>query len=231
MVEEIIGRLPGLTEAKIRRLEDEIRRERQRRASSAGGGGEGALLVQEGATVPVSEVLEYRPDEDGYLQLELRRYIRRNGSARERGSFWYWKYHEGGSVRSSTWARLATRRALWPPSSHNLQGSRLLPWPDSAQDTKRQRGAVRAWKKVRTMVAFTRHGGQPRARRKFGGVPFSGGNKPDNPHRFSQKYISSTKSNFAFCATSSCRKPDYEKHDCPDLPTFMTPSCSGERAR
>jgi hypothetical protein len=88
MVEEIIGRLPELTGAQIGRLEDEIRRERQRRASSAGGG--------EGAALPLTEVLEYRPHEDGYLQLELRRYIRRDGSARERGPYWYFQFHEGG---------------------------------------------------------------------------------------------------------------------------------------
>src|SRR5215217_2192983 len=45
---------------------------------------------------PVTEVLEYRPYEDGYLQLELRRYIRRDGSARERGPYWYFQFHEGG---------------------------------------------------------------------------------------------------------------------------------------
>jgi len=32
------------------------------------------------------------PHEDGYLQLELRRYVRRDGSARERGPYWYWKF-------------------------------------------------------------------------------------------------------------------------------------------
>jgi hypothetical protein len=36
------------------------------------------------------------PHEDGYLQLELRRYIRRDGSARERGPYWYFQFHEGG---------------------------------------------------------------------------------------------------------------------------------------
>ena len=45
---------------------------------------------------PVTEVLEYRPYEDGYLQLELRRYIRRDGSSRERGLYWYFQFHEGG---------------------------------------------------------------------------------------------------------------------------------------
>ena len=95
MVEEIIGRLPNLTGAQLGRLEDEIRRERRRRATSAGGGEEASPLG-EGAAPPVTEVLEYRPYEDGYLQLELRRYIRRDGSARERGPYWYFQFHEGG---------------------------------------------------------------------------------------------------------------------------------------
>jgi hypothetical protein len=44
----------------------------------------------------LTEVLEYRPFEDGYLQLELRHYVRRDGSARERGPYWYFQCHEGG---------------------------------------------------------------------------------------------------------------------------------------
>jgi hypothetical protein len=68
VVEEIIGRLPELTGAQIARLEDELRRERQRRTSSAGGG-QDAAHVQECAAPLVTEVLEYRPHEDGYLQL------------------------------------------------------------------------------------------------------------------------------------------------------------------
>ena len=75
-----------------------IRRERQRRASSAGGERD-TTRVQESAKLPVTEVLEYRPHEDGYLQLELRRYVRRDGSARERGPYWYFQYHEGGKRR------------------------------------------------------------------------------------------------------------------------------------
>jgi len=95
MVEEIIGRLPELTGAQLGRFEDELRRERQRRASSEGGG-QNAPCIQEGAAPPLTEVLEYRPHGDGYLQLELRRYIRRDGSARERGPYWYFQFHEGG---------------------------------------------------------------------------------------------------------------------------------------
>jgi hypothetical protein len=98
VVEEIIGRLPELTGAQIARLEDELRRERQRRASSVGGG-QDAPHLQEDAAPSVTEVLEYRPHEDGYLQLELRRYIRRDGSSRERGPYWYFQFHEGGKRR------------------------------------------------------------------------------------------------------------------------------------
>jgi hypothetical protein len=79
--------LPELSGSQLGRLEDELRRERQRRASSAGGG-QGAPH-QDGAAPPLTEVLEYRPHEDGYLQLELRCYIRRDGSSRERGPYWY----------------------------------------------------------------------------------------------------------------------------------------------
>jgi hypothetical protein len=95
VVEEIIGQLSELTESQLGRLEDEIWRERRRRASSAGGG-EDAPHLQEDTAPPVTEVLEYRPHEDGYLQLEQRRYIRRDGSSRERGPYWYFQFHEGG---------------------------------------------------------------------------------------------------------------------------------------
>jgi len=95
VIEEIIGRLPDLSGSQLGRLEDALRRERRRRASLAGGG-QDAPRIQEGAAPPVTEVLEYRPHEDGYLQLELRRYIRRDGSARERGPYWYFQFHEGG---------------------------------------------------------------------------------------------------------------------------------------
>ena len=98
MVEEIIGQLPYLTESQLGRLEDEIRRERQRRASSEGRG-EGASQVHERTAPPLTEVLEYRPHEDGYLQLELRRYVRRDGTTRERGPYWYFQFHEGGKRR------------------------------------------------------------------------------------------------------------------------------------
>ena len=74
--------------------------------------------MPEGTSPPLTEVLEYRPHEDGYLQLELRRYIRRDGSTRERGPYWYFQYHEGGKRRklylgktSDPESTLATKRS------------------------------------------------------------------------------------------------------------------------
>jgi hypothetical protein len=64
VVEEIIGRLPELTGTQIARLEYGLRHERRRRASA--GGGKDAPH-HEGAALPVTEVLEYSPYEDGYL--------------------------------------------------------------------------------------------------------------------------------------------------------------------
>jgi hypothetical protein len=98
VVEEIIGRVPYLTESQLGRLEDEIKRERLRRTSSEGGG-QHAPQIHEGTAPLVTEVLEYRPHEDGYLQLELRHYTRRDGSSRERGPYWYFQFHEGGKPK------------------------------------------------------------------------------------------------------------------------------------
>ncbi len=132
MVEEIIGRLPELSGAQLARLKDVLRRERWRRwgPSATAGGGD--------AAAPVTEVLEYRPHEDGHLQLELRCYVRRDGSARERGPYWNFQFHEGGKrKRSSTSARPATRRALWSPSGQSPQASRVcLSCPSSTLFTE-----------------------------------------------------------------------------------------------
>ena len=81
----------------------------------------------------VTEVLEYRPYEDGYLQLELRRYIRRDGSARERGPYWYFQYHEGGKRRKLYLGKTSDPESTWPPSGQSPWGSRSLRWPGSAR--------------------------------------------------------------------------------------------------
>lgn len=48
---------------------------------------------------PVSGVLEYRPYADGTLQAEVRRYYRKDGSAKEQGPYWYFRYHEEGKQK------------------------------------------------------------------------------------------------------------------------------------
>jgi hypothetical protein len=70
--ESVLEVLALRASVELGRLEDETRRQRQRRASSEGGG-EGAPQIHEGTAPPVTGVLVYRPHEDGYLQLELRR--------------------------------------------------------------------------------------------------------------------------------------------------------------
>ena len=44
---------------------------------------------------PVSGVIEYRSCADGTLQKEVRRYYRKDGSVKEQGPYWYFRYHEG----------------------------------------------------------------------------------------------------------------------------------------
>jgi hypothetical protein len=46
-----------------------------------------------------SEVVEYRPYEDGFLQAEMRIYTRKDGSRTSRGLYWYHRYHEGGKQK------------------------------------------------------------------------------------------------------------------------------------
>jgi hypothetical protein len=41
-------------------------------------------------------VVKYRSYEDGILQAEMRRSVRKDGTASERGPYWYFKYHSGG---------------------------------------------------------------------------------------------------------------------------------------
>ena len=52
-----------------------------------------------GGEQPVSGVVEYRSHADGTLQAEIRRYYRKDGSAREQGPYWYFRYHEGGKQK------------------------------------------------------------------------------------------------------------------------------------
>jgi hypothetical protein len=70
-----------------------------------------------------SEVVEYRPYEDGMLQAEVRIYTRRDGGRSERGPYWYFRFHEGGKQKKLYLGRtddpeavLAEKRSQKPAS-------------------------------------------------------------------------------------------------------------------
>jgi hypothetical protein len=138
VVEEIIGRLPKLTEAQLGRLEDELRRERRRRASSAGGRAD-APCIQKGAAPPVTRK-SWSTDPTrtvvcswSYAATSV--VTAPPASADPTGTS---STTMVASVGSSTLARPATQRAPWPPSGQSPWGSRSLPWSGSARkDEKR----------------------------------------------------------------------------------------------
>lgn len=49
---------------------------------------------------PVSTVVERRDYRNGVLQRENRAYRRKDGELTERGSYWYFKWREGGKQRT-----------------------------------------------------------------------------------------------------------------------------------
>ena len=83
-VEQVIAGLEDLDRAELERLEEALDcRLRELRQESPA----------------VSGVLEYRPYADGTLQAEVRRYVRKDGSVKEQGLYWYFRYHEGGQQK------------------------------------------------------------------------------------------------------------------------------------
>jgi hypothetical protein len=69
----------------------------------------------------VSGVVEYRPHADGTLQKEVRRYYRKDGTPKEQGPYWYFRFHEGGKQKKLYLGRtddpeavLAEKRAQRP---------------------------------------------------------------------------------------------------------------------
>ena len=124
MIEEIIGRLPELTESQLGRLEDEIRRERQRRTSSEGG--ERAL--------PRFMKAPRRPSRKSWSTVHLTTVIcswsyaatsvvtARPASVDPTGTS---NATRAASARSSTSARPATQRVRWPSSGQGPEGKCL----------------------------------------------------------------------------------------------------------
>ncbi len=87
--EAVIAGLEALDWAQLARVEAALRRRRRELGAERSGG-----------ETPVSDVQEYRPHADGYLQLEVRRYRRKDGSIKEHGPYWYFRYHEGGRQKT-----------------------------------------------------------------------------------------------------------------------------------
>ncbi len=75
-VEQMISELENLDRAELERLEEALDRRLRK-------------LRQESPAV--SGVLEYRPYADGTLQAEVRRYVRKDGSVKEQGPYWYFR--------------------------------------------------------------------------------------------------------------------------------------------
>ncbi len=91
-MEEIILGLKGLDRAQLARVEAALGRRLRAFGADAPIG-----AADEGR--PVSGVVEYRPHADGTLQREVRTYYRKDGTPKEQGPYWYFRYHEGGKQK------------------------------------------------------------------------------------------------------------------------------------
>ncbi len=90
-VETIISSLEGLDRAQLARVEAALRRRLQSFGKDTQPGGR--------KDQPVSGVVEYRPHADGTLQAEVRYHVRKDGTAKQQGPYWYFRYHEGGKQK------------------------------------------------------------------------------------------------------------------------------------
>jgi hypothetical protein len=91
-VEEIISGLEDLDRTQLARVKAAL----GRRLEAVG---ENASIGEAGDGHPVSGVVEYRPHADGTLQKEIRTYYRKDGTPKEQGPYWYFRYHEGGKQK------------------------------------------------------------------------------------------------------------------------------------
>ncbi len=96
---EIEGLMGQVRAGEIGRVEAALERRRRElglgRAEKPGG-----TKPDEAARASLSGMVEYRAHEDGTLQAEVRRHVRKDGTASERGPYWYFKYNDNGRRRS-----------------------------------------------------------------------------------------------------------------------------------
>ncbi len=76
-------------------------------------------------------MVEYRSHADETLQAEVRCYVRKGGTAKEQGPYWYFRYHEGGKQKKLYLGRtddpegeLARKRADTSMKGADLRRSR-----------------------------------------------------------------------------------------------------------
>src|SRR5918994_8006081 len=91
-VEEIISGLEDLDRLQLARAQAALGRRLR-------GLGSDAPIVGAEEGRPVSGVLEYRAHSDGTLQKEVRTYYRKDGTPKEQGPYWYFRYHEAGKQK------------------------------------------------------------------------------------------------------------------------------------
>lgn len=121
-VEEMIGGLKELDLEELTRLDEALHQQMREL---------GADPRKEDGEQPLSGVLEYRPHADGTLQAEVRYYVRKDGTAKEQGPYWYFRYHEGGKQKKLYLGRtddpegeLARKRADTSVQGADLRGPR-----------------------------------------------------------------------------------------------------------
>jgi hypothetical protein len=120
-VEEIIGRLPELTEYQLGHLEEELRRERQRRVSSEGGG-EDAAQIHEGTTPPSRRSWSTAPTRTAICSWSYAATFVVTAPPASADPTGTSSSTRTESVGSSISARPATQRAPWPPSGQSPWG-------------------------------------------------------------------------------------------------------------
>jgi len=85
--------IAAATDEQLERELSRIRRELDRRKPNV------SNVIDARAWPTPSDVLEGRPHEDGWLQLERRWYVGKDGHRTLRGPYWYFRYHEDGKQR------------------------------------------------------------------------------------------------------------------------------------
>ena len=102
MTDEQLRRLTraDLEDLRRRTLDELVRRNREGEPSEATVPAS-ASEATEAVASPVSYVVEQRAHADGWLQAEMRVYVRKDGTRAERGPYWYFRHHQDGKQKKA----------------------------------------------------------------------------------------------------------------------------------